>query len=413
MCEDTRANILAMNVNQGFQIIPPEKQIIQPSGSVYLMDVFDTSLLNLIDERLIKQGYFIIEKEDQDLLCKYPYFLKLREIRLIPSIEKLLDRQITQLIKVDSDGSFSFLIMRVDQVNKYPFLLNDELNVNQSVKMILPRLLPLAILLDKFGEKYPGRSGFAPFFYGDKGRGYGSVLCYDSNFDYHLLLPDSDFLYRYAYQDFKEQLVSQSISWNKRQEIVYWRGSSTGDKEDDYQWRMMPRFKLCQLATEVVNKELFDLKITRITNRFSSPKVIEEIKNSGLTAPYTAAIDQVKYKYLIDIDGHGSTWTGLFLRLLTGSTVLKVNSERGFRQWFHNRLIPWENYVPIEPDFSNLEETVLYLKTHDELARKIGQAGQELAYSMTMENEINYALPVILQCLEDNRDLVQITLDLV
>lgn len=402
-----------MNVNQGFQIIPPEKQIIQPSGSVYLMDVFDHSLLNLIDERLIKQGYFIIEQEEQDLLCKYPYFLKLREIRLIPSIQKLLDRQIAQLIKVDSDGSFSFLIMRVDQGDKYPFLLNDELNVNQSVKMILPRLLPLAILLDKFGEKYPGRSGVAPFFYGDKGRGDGSILCYDSNFDHHLLLPDSDFLYRYAYQDFKEQLVSQSISWNKRQEILYWRGSSTGDKEDDYQWRIMPRFRLCQLATEVVNKELFDIKITRITNRFSSPEVIEEIKNSGLTAPYTAAIDQVKYKYLIDIDGHGSTWTGLFLRLLTGSTVLKVNSERGFRQWFHNRLIPWENYVPIEPDFSNLEETVLYLKTHDELARKIGQAGQELAYSMTMENEINYALPVILQCLEDNRDLVQITLDLV
>ena len=402
-----------MNVNQGFQIIPPEKQIIQPSGSVYLMDVFDHSLLNLIDERLIKQGYFIIEQEEQDLLCKYPYFLKLREIRLIPSIQKLLDRQIAQLIKVDSDGSFSFLIMRVDQGDKYPFLLNDELNVNQSAKMILPRLLPLAILLDKFGEKYPGRSGVAPFFYGDKGRGDGSILCYDSNFDHHLLLPDSDFLYRYAYQDFKEQLVSQSISWNKRQEILYWRGSSTGDKEDDYQWRIMPRFKLCQLATEVVNKELFDIKITRITNRFSSPEVIEEIKNSGLTAPYTAAIDQVKYKYLIDIDGHGSTWTGLFLRLLTGSTVLKVNSERGFRQWFHNRLIPWENYVPIEPDFSNLEETVLYLKTHDELARKIGQAGQELAYSMTMENEINYALPVILQCLEDNRDLVQITLDLV
>lgn len=146
-------NAIAMIVNQGFQVIPPEKPITQPSGSTYLMDVFDYSLLNLIDERLIKQGYFRIEQEEQDLLCKYPYFLKLREIRLIPSIEKLLDRQITQLIKVDSDGSFSFLIMRVEQGRKYPFLIEDELNVNQSVKMILPRLLPLAMFLDKFGEK--------------------------------------------------------------------------------------------------------------------------------------------------------------------------------------------------------------------------------------------------------------------
>jgi hypothetical protein len=397
-----------MNVNQGFRIIPPEKEINQPSGSTYLMDVFDNELLDLIDEQIINQGYFSIDEHGADILQKYPYFLKLKEVRLIPAIEKLLDRQITQLIKVHSDGSFSFLITRIEETHKYSFLLNDELNVHQSVKMILSRLLPLAMLFDKFGQKYPGISGIVPFFYGDKGRGLGSVLCYDSNFDHHLLLPDSDFLYRYAYQDFKDQLATQSIPWEARQEILYWRGSATGDKKDDHKWRMMPRFQLCQFATEVANKDLFDIKITRITNRFSSEEVIAEIKNSGLTAPYAAAIDQVNYKYLIDLDGHGSTWTGLFLRLLTGSTVLKVNSERGFRQWFHDRLIPWENYVPVKSDFSDLEETVVYLKNNDELAHKIGSAGRELAYSMTLENEINYALPVIFQCLDNNKDLQSI-----
>ncbi len=401
-----------MKVNQGFQIIPPEKEITQPSGSTYLMDVFDNKLLELIDEHLIKHGYFRIHEHGQELLHRYPYFINLHEIRIIPSIDKLLDRQITQFVKVDSDGSFSFFIARVEEGDKYPFLLNDELNVSQTVKLILPRLLPLAMFFDKFGQKYPGISGIAPFFYGDKGRGCGSVLCYDSNFDHHLLLPDSDFLYRHAYQDFKDQLATQSIPWEARQEILYWRGSATGDKKNDEEWRMMPRFRLCQLATEVANKDLFDLKVTRITNRFSSQEVISEIKNSGFTAPYTAAIDQVKYKYLIDLDGHGSTWTGLFLRLLTGSTLLKVNSQRGFRQWFHDRLIPWENYVPIKSDFSDLEETVLYLKSHDQLAKKIGNAGSKLGYSMTLENEINYALPVILQCLDDNRDLVWLMRDL-
>ena len=66
-----------MNVNQGFRIIPPEKEINQPSGSTYLMDVFDNELLDLIDEQIINQGYFSIDEHGADILQKYPYFLKL------------------------------------------------------------------------------------------------------------------------------------------------------------------------------------------------------------------------------------------------------------------------------------------------------------------------------------------------
>ncbi|MFM5892476.1 MAG: glycosyl transferase family 90 [Dolichospermum sp.] len=405
-----------MKTEHELENILSQPEITDPSSSTYFTKAFpnellcptDSKLLFWIDEHLIKYKYFSIPEHGQDLPDNYPYFNNLKEIRIIPAIDALLDRQITQFVKVEKNGSFSFFITQVEEGHKYPFLLDEELKVDQTTVLILPRIIPLVMIFDEFVQKYPGKSGIAPFFYGDKGRGEGSVLCYDSNCDHHLRIPDSYFLEKYAYQDFKNQLATESIPWNERQGIVYWRGSSTGDKENDHQWRMMPRFRLCQLAIELANKDLFDLKITRITNRFSSEEVIAEIKNSGLTATYTAAIDQVKYKYLIDIDGHSSAWPGLFLRLLTGSTVLKVNSERGFRQWFHNRLIPWENHVPIEPDFSNLEETVLYLKSHDELARKIGEAGRELAYSMTMENEINCALPVILRCLEDNRDLLGI-----
>lgn len=394
-----------MSVNPNFYMISPLTPITQPKGSVYLLDVFDNELLSVMNKHLIEQGYFSIRQQGQEFLEKYPSFANLREIRIIPAIAQLLDRQITQFVKVDGDGSFSFFITQVQEGHQYPFLLTDELNVDKTVELILPRLLPLAMLFHEFGQKYRGISGIAPFFYGDKGRGKGSVLCYDSNQDNHLRLPDADFLYRSAYQEFKNQLITHYIPWEARQEIVYWRGSTTGDKKSDSEWRRMNRFQLCQFVTELPHKDLFDIKITRITNRFSSREVIEEIKNSGFVAPYASPIEQINYKYLIDIDGHSSAWMGLFFRLLTGSTVLKVNSERGFRQWFYERLIPWKNYVPIRADFSDLEETVLYLKNHDDVAKKIGEAGRQLAYSMTLEHEINQALPVILKCLEDNQDL--------
>jgi hypothetical protein len=386
---------LSMDASHDARILLTPPGIKQPGGSTYLRDVFDNQLLELIDEQLVKTGCFRMDECSREISQKYPYLGKLKEIRIIPEIKKLLDRQITQFVKVEQGGSFSFFIMNVEQTADYPFLLEEERHVTKTTRLLLPRLIPLAMLFHAFAQKYPQIAGIIAFHYADKGRGEGSVLCYDSNFDHHLLIPDSDFLYRHAYQDFKDQLVTDWIPWEMRQSIAYWRGSLTGDKSHDLGWRTMERFHLCQVAADFTDPELIDAKITRITNRFFDPKVIEEIGNSGFMADYAPAIEQLNYKYLLDIDGHSSTWTGLFLRLLTGSTVLKVNSSRGFRQWFHHRLIPFENYVPIKSDLSDLEQTIRYLKNNDNLAKSIGEAGCQLAYAMTLENEINNALPLI------------------
>lgn len=385
----------SMEINHDTHVFLTPSGIKQPGGSTYLRDVFDNQLLEIIDSHLVMTGRFCINEYAQEISEKYPYLTNLKEIRIVPAIKKLLDRQITQFVKVEHSGRFSFFIMNIEQDAEYPFLLEEERHVTKTTRLLLPRLIPLAMLFHAFGQKYPQASGIIPFHYADKGRGEGNVMCYDSTFEHHLLIPDSDFLYRHAYQDFKDQLAIEWIPWEMRQTVTYWRGSLTGDKTHDQDWRTMERFQLCQAVADFSNPDLIDAKITRITNRFSAPEVIEEITHSGFMAPYASAIEQLNYKYLIDIDGHSSTWTGLFLRLLTGSVVLKVNSRRGFRQWFHNRLIPWENYVPIKSDLSDLEETILYLKNNDELAKSIGEAGCQLAHSMTLEQEIDNSLPLV------------------
>jgi hypothetical protein len=73
-------------------------------------------------------------------------------------------------------------------------------------------------------------------------------------------------------------------------------------------------------------------------------------------------------KYQIDIDGNSSSWPGLFQRLLSGDTVLKVTSNKGWRQWYYDDLLPWENFVPVASDLSDLVEIVDWLVGHDELA---------------------------------------------
>ena len=96
----------------------------------------------------------------------------------------------------------------------------------------------------------------------------------------------------------------------------------------------------------------------------------------------------MRSRYLIDIDGWANSWSGLFQKLLTGSTVLKVASQQGFRQWYYDRLVPWVNYVPVRADFADLDDAIAFVLENDERAREIGEAGRQLALSLNLESEI-------------------------
>lgn len=58
------------------------------------------------------------------------------------------------------------------------------------------------------------------------------------------------------------------------------------------------------------------------------------------------------YRFHIDIDGHGPSY-GLFLKLLSGGLVLKVQSPDRCVQWYYDRLVPEVNFVPVREDLSD------------------------------------------------------------
>jgi spore maturation protein CgeB len=87
--------------------------------------------------------------------------------------------------------------------------------------------------------------------------------------------------------------------------------------------------------------------------------------------------------------------------LLSGGAVLKIASPYSFRQWYYDRLIPWENYVPVNSDFSDLIEKVEWLVANEAKAMEIGKRGYELANAMTYEAEVQSAGKVIFRALVD------------
>jgi len=86
-----------------------------------------------------------------------------------------------------------------------------------------------------------------------------------------------------------------------------------------------------------------------------------------------------QYKYHIDIGGGGGTsWKGTLTKLsLPG---LLFHQETPTMDWFYPQMIPWEHYVPIQWDLSDLASMYQWAEAHPEDAKRISRSGTELAY---------------------------------
>jgi hypothetical protein len=221
----------------------------------------------------------------------------------------------------------------------------------------------------------------------------GLAFC-DSRPDF-FLLPDQIFVSTGAYAFPKKWFKEKNVPWQDRIPVAFWRGATTGQKAAPDDWRSLDRVKLCNLATRQQKCEAFDVGLTKVAQFRKQQKIEQEIEQSGLMRPFVPWQNWGNYKFLIEIDGNASSFSNMMQRLLSGSPVLKIESRRGLRQWYYPRLKPWQNYIPIAPDMSDLADIVSWLLRHDDVARGIGNAGRALAEGMTLQEELARSIPVI------------------
>ncbi len=249
----------------------------------------------------------------------------------------------------------------------------------------LTHTLPLFQAYHRQGNVQPG---CVAVNLGDAGELPGIAFC--TNRAEFTLVPDAEFIDFEGYQATRLAYAEADVPWDERKPVAFWRGATTGQKGQSG-WRSLPRVRLCKLGD---HPALFDVGLSNIV-QIDDPKVVAEVKESGLMRDHVPVEQFNKFKYQIDIDGNSNSWPGLFQKLLSGSPVLKVSSERGYRQWYYDRLVPWENYVPVEADMSDLRDRVLWLLEHDDLAREIGARGRALAESMDYPGELARIAPSI------------------
>lgn len=88
-------------------------------------------------------------------------------------------------------------------------------------------------------------------------------------------------------------------------------------------------------------------------------------------------VEQVqRWAFLLDVEGNG--WSArLKLLLHSGRPVLVA--DRPWREWWFEKFEPWEHFIPVSRDLTDLGERVEWARQHEAEAGRIGRAGQEFA----------------------------------
>lgn len=200
------------------------------------------------------------------------------------------------------------------------------------------------------------------------------------------LIPDLYYFAARGYEDFDPVLEP----WEDRRPSLVWRGSSTG-----LFWQTLedldnlPRYRMCKFAARLgAGADVALTDLVQTADPEQAALIRERVVREGLLKPFIPMAEMAKHRFILDIDGNSNSWN-FMQKLRLGCCVLRVESQ--WRQWFSDRLIPWEHYVPVASDLSDLIERAEWCFANMEECSAIAVRGAQFAFDMTFADEMSRA----------------------
>lgn len=183
------------------------------------------------------------------------------------------------------------------------------------------------------------------------------------------------------------------VPFQKREAKLFWRGAVIS-------W---DGSRARALRTALLHPKLLDVKVPSATTSgetatdeicdtylkdlaaFGSPGGLEDCNRAGARHIFGDRLvppqEQQHFKYILDMDGGGSTWRVKNV-LLSGAVLFRVVHERnGSSQFFFGDLKPMEHFIPVS--FERLEEDlpakVRWARAHEQECRKIAERARLFA----------------------------------
>ncbi len=230
--------------------------------------------------------------------------------------------------------------------------------------------------------------------FSDGDRKSNADFCWSAHDPARGLLPDPHFFGAWGYADIRDLAEKSAMDWDRRSDIVRWRGGPNGagaitaDLAAMLDPAVMQRVRLCMTALDIAGVDAKIVPHGDVADPF----------NGGGGHLTGAKIEEKRWlgdKYAIDVDGHSNSWSNFLIRLHFGCCVFKVESQFGYRQWYYDRIRPWEHFVPVRADMGDLEKKIDWARANPVKAREIAGNGQTFARSMTFDSETAHAVKAI------------------
>lgn len=232
---------------------------------------------------------------------------------------------------------------------------------------------------------------------GDSVRCEGPVLGFCTRWQDTILVPDRGFVTKRGYEQ-ERRAGRAAPRFEDRDPAIVWRGNPTGDGEflaDPSAPGLKQRVRLCLLLRDRPRSgpEAVDVRIAR--GRAVDADLEARYRGAGVLGEFMPPRTWTGRRFAIDVDGHANAFSNLFIRLLYGCCVIRVASPHGYRQWYHDRLVPGRHYVPVAADLSDIDAVIGWCRRHPAACAAIAREGQRVAMEMTFEVEMRRTVEMI------------------
>lgn len=186
------------------------------------------------------------------------------------------------------------------------------------------------------------------------------------NDDSCICIPDIYYIQQYSYHSIKNKIDVHYYNWRDKISKCVYRGNlENGSRENFIQdSNMNHRQYFYELSKKKDWNQILDFE-----------------------KKYMKIEDQLRYKYIVDLDGYTNSWEGLIWKLYSGSVVLKQKSI--WKQWYYDELKEWVHYIPLENDLSDFENKIKWCLENDELCQKIASNSRKfVSEKLSLEHVI-------------------------
>ena len=197
------------------------------------------------------------------------------------------------------------------------------------------------------------------------------ILCFSKrlNDPSAICFPDIYYILYNGYKNMLNDIDNNLVKWeNKINKLIF-----RGNENNGYIYNFI----------DYKNKNKIPRKY--FNEKFKNNKFID-LDNNKLSKA-----KQIKYKYLIDIDGYTNSWEGTVWKLYSGSVVIKQKSI--WKQWYYDDLIEWVHYIPVNNDFSNLDIVIQWCIDNDNICKQIAENSRKFIKEKLNEDYVrNYMI---------------------